>query len=59
MGNRIATSFVNRRTNVQEALNQKTTTMHVLQIKEQSAGPSLGPAITVDLNLEEQHFKNL
>ena len=37
---------------VEAALNQKTATMHVLQPKEKGTGPTLGPAVTVELNLE-------
>ena len=44
---------------VQEALEQKTAMMHVLQPKGNVTGPSLGPVVTVELSVEGQQVKTL
>ena len=59
--NRSTTSCVTGKTNlteIQAALDQKTATMHVLQ-PDKGAGPTLGPAVSVEPKLEGQPVKAL
>ena len=56
------TSFMagkNYLADVQEALEQKTAMMHVLQPKANVTGPSLSPAVTMELSIENQQVKAL
>ena len=60
--NRNTTSCVTGKmnlTDIQAALHKKTATMHVLQPKEKGAGPTLRPAVSVELSLEGQPVKTL
>ena len=59
---RSTTSFMigkNHLADVQEALEQKTAMMHVLQPKGNVTGSSLSPAVTVKLSVECQQVKAL
>ena len=60
--NRNTTSCVTGKVNlpdVEAALDQKTATMHVFQPEGKGVGPTLGPVVTVELNLEGQPVKGL
>ena len=60
--NRSTTTCVTGKTNlteIQAALDQKTATMHVLQPYKKGAGPTLGPAVSVEPKLEGQPVKAL